>query len=503
MFSQQSSELLSTQEFSTQDTLPESLRPDYVDEPDVWARLGVRYTKKKTLGMKSPLFVKQPASKSFEIGMSFVKVGRAIYNNNMSLTSELKGKVFSAGRSTSNDFCFGNENTSWKALQRLSNVHFKIREETDKGELLVIIKVSALWLWQKAIFDSAFASQDLSTNGTYVNGEKVGSENERLLRQSDVISVLGTDEGLTFTFMPAVIAQNDLPPLVNAHFQVGRILGAGAFGEVHLVRYYKTCQQLAIKVVQRKRDTEDTILNEANLLKRLEHPVIIKMHHIHSFDKVVVIWLEYMAGGSLADRLQDGTKIPEETARYLFYQIFHGVKYLHENNVVHRDLKPDNILLSSCDEFPIVKITDFGLSKLTRYEESLRTFVGTVAFTAPEILQENGDAHYTNKVDTWSLGVILYLCLTGHYPFDDDGAQTEEMFLERFATDCDHVSESGRTLISGMLTFDAHKRPSVNHLLVQLWFDDDIIQLARKRLAESTTEVNTRIDFDHIFSENR
>lgn len=345
--------------------------------------------------------------------------------------------------------------------------------------------------------------QDYSTNGSFVNGERVGLENERLLKMGDVISVLTNDEGLTFTFKPLYLIQNDLPANVNEHFQVGRKLGAGSYGEVFLVRHYITCEKFAMKVVQKKLDENSTTLNEANLLKDLSHPAIIKMYHIETFENDTIIWLEYMAGGSLSDRIYRTNLFTENVMKFLFYQIFHGVKYLHDNNITHRDLKPDNILLSSYDDYPQVKISDLGLSKLTQDNTSLRTFVGTIAYLAPEVLRNNGKESYTKKIDTWSLGVILFVCLTGDFPYDEDCVDNDNIFQECYTGNCLNISECGKNIINKMLTYAVDKRPTVNHLLVDVWFNDNVILLARKTFSfqqnKNKFDAQSAVDFKYIF----
>lgn len=323
------------------------------------------------------------------------------------------------------------------------------------------------------------------------------------MKDGDVISVLNATECWIFQYKAVFVIQNDLPPIVNDHFHVGRRLGIGTYGEVFSVRHYKTYERFAIKVVQNKFDENCTTENEANLLKHLNHPAILKMYHIEKFSKVSIIWLEYMGGGSLSDRIQQVDSINEDVMKFLFYQILHGVKYLHDNNITHRDLKPDNILLSSFDDYPKVKLSDFGLSKLTSNKNVLRTFVGTIAYLAPEVLLGNGEEKYTEKVDTWSLGVILYLCLTGDFPYDEEQVQDIGIFRKCFTETCLDISEGGRELINRMLNFEVDKRPSVDHMLLDIWFNDNIVFLARKTLAiqqnRNTSDAQSEIDFKHIF----
>ncbi len=116
------------------------------------------------------------------------------------------------------------------------------------------------------------------------------------------------------------------------------------------------------------------------------------------------------------DKVVKIQKYDESTAKLLFYQMVLAIKYLHDNNISHRDLKPENILLKSDESNEtLVKISDFGLSKF--FENSMQTMCGTPHYLAPEVINSKGVGSYTNKIDNWSLGVILYIILSGAPPF--------------------------------------------------------------------------------------
>ena len=141
--------------------------------------------------------------------------------------------------------------------------------------------------------------------------------------------------------------------------------------------------------------------------------------------------MELIEGGELFERIVAHGQFDEATTKFLFRQMAIGVKYLHEHSITHRDLKPENILLMSPEtNETLIKITDFGLSKFINETSLLKTFCGTPTYLgrrehcsgkksthwnrfylAPEILVSRGEGSYTNKVDVWSLGVILYICL--------------------------------------------------------------------------------------------
>ena len=142
-------------------------------------------------------------------------------------------------------------------------------------------------------------------------------------------------------------------------------------------------------------------------------------------DENVFIIMEYAAGGDLSGQFSkdnESGNLVEHHVKIQFYQIAHAVAFLHSKNVCHRDLKLENILLLESGPTCRIKVTDFGLSKKWSSTNILETFVGTPNYMAPEVIQGAGEPSrnmlpYSCKSDCWSLGVILYILLSGRHPF--------------------------------------------------------------------------------------
>lgn len=141
------------------------------------------------------------------------------------------------------------------------------------------------------------------------------------------------------------------------------------------------------------------------------------MENVVETDESYFIVLEYLDGGELTDRILSMEPLPESTIKFLFYQIVLAVQYLHSQGITHRDLKPQNVLLVSTAAKTRVKVTDFGLSKILTDETCLRTMCGTPFYLAPEVWRVNANQVYDNKVDVWSLGVILFYMFAKELPF--------------------------------------------------------------------------------------
>ena len=185
----------------------------------------------------------------------------------------------------------------------------------------------------------------------------------------------------------------------------------------------------------RKKNTNPILQDakrEAKLLQTIHHPYIIRLQETFFECTAVHLVMEYASGGDLFERIVERTKLTETVTRRLTRRLFNAMHYLHhKHRMVHRDLKPENILLSSKTNDYLCKISDFGVAKIMPTEDvGLKTFCGTPQYFAPEVfrrrftVQKRG--RYDYQADVWSLGVILYICLFGMFPFGDDDEETDD-----------------------------------------------------------------------------
>jgi WD40 repeat protein len=218
-------------------------------------------------------------------------------------------------------------------------------------------------------------------------------------------------------------------------YEVVRLLGRGGMGAVYLARHHRLGRLVAVKMIlagaQAGPERTERFLREARALARLRHPHILQVHDLAEHDGLPFMALEYVEGGSLADRLRAGPLPPTETAR-LIEVLAEAVHHAHREGVVHRDLKPANVLLTA-DGTP--KVADFGLARLREADDRLThsgAVVGTPAYMAPE--QARGDeAAVGPATDVWALGAVLYECLTGRPAFQ--GASAYETLRQAVETD--------------------------------------------------------------------
>ena len=234
-----------------------------------------------------------------------------------------------------------------------------------------------------------------------------------------------------------------------------------------------------MKIIAKKEKDENedlNIMNEINILTQLSHPNIVKIYEF--FDSTVYFYIvtEFCKNVELFSYIKN--LYSENQLAVLFYQIFSGLWYLHENKILHRDLKLENILISekekdikTNEEYIWIKIIDFGQSKIFARNKRERALVGSSYYIAPEVLKHN----YNEKCDLWSVGVILYMTIVGRPPFD---GKTEEEILKKIKIgeyDNDNeklldYSEEVRDLLSKLLKMDVSKRLTAKEAIQHPWF---------------------------------
>ncbi len=197
-----------------------------------------------------------------------------------------------------------------------------------------------------------------------------------------------------------------------------RLIGVGSFGKVRLFqdRNFRTLKY-AIKTIKKNFlnvHKLQCIIDEINILRSVDHPNIVKYFETYEEDQYIHIVMEYIPGQNLLDLLTS-KKYRKNFTDYeicnLVTSILKAISFLHSRNIIHRDLKPENILICDPEDLTSVKIIDFGLSVFGRKDE--RYCVGSPYYMAPEMIEGN----YSKSSDMWSLGVIIYLVLTGKQPF--------------------------------------------------------------------------------------
>lgn len=378
---------------------------------------------------------------------------------------------YTIGRGHSCNITLSLKNCDRVFLSNVSREHFSIKRVCDPlaGNQIIV--------------------EDLSSNGTWVDGRRVGKGERRVLSNGDEISLSHRVKGSLFTFINPQCKQIGYPSVVTKNYLLVKLIGKGAFGEVHLGFLKQSSKKYAIKSVlhQIKNrgqgiDPGLQLINEAKVLCAVQHPCIVKVEDVIYGPESLHLILELMEGGDLYTRIRKEQRIPESTGKYYFLQIALAVEYLHKLGIVHRDLKPENILLSNNKEDAIVKITDFGFSKLVDDNTVLKTYCGTPIYLAPEVIEaRTQNTNYTNACDIWSMAVILFVLLAGYHPFNHPSTRSalEKSILEGkvyYRSDrWKSVTVEGLNLVKGMLQVDPNKRPTIARVLDDTWLNDTVV----------------------------
>ncbi|KAJ5085582.1 hypothetical protein N7532_010353 [Penicillium argentinense] len=244
------------------------------------------------------------------------------------------------------------------------------------------------------------------------------------------------------------------------NYTLGRLIGKGSFGKVYLASHKLTNGS---KVVLKSSSKEDTNLSrEIHHHRQFLHPHIARLYEVVVTENLVWLVLEYCPGDELYNYLLDHGPLPVEKVKRIFTQLVGAVAYVHSKSCVHRDLKLENILL---DKHENVKLCDFGFTREYEGKASyLQTFCGTICYSAPEMLK--GEKYAGEKVDVWSLGIILYALLAGELPYDDDDDQiTKKRILSEEPNYNDKFPDEAKALINLLLSKRPLIRPSLEDIL--------------------------------------
>ena len=265
------------------------------------------------------------------------------------------------------------------------------------------------------------------------------------------------------------------------YYELKEVIGKGKFGVVNLGIHKKTQQQVAVKIINKDsiKTTEDKELVriEIGILKLCHHPNVVRLlDHLENEDYIFIV-TEYIEGGTLGQYFKKRNfNFSERQASSIMSQIANGVKYLHKYGIVHRDLKPDNIMITQQNDFGIIKIMDFGLSKIVSTQEKMVDGYGTLSYVAPEVLLRTP---YNKEVDIWSMGVILYYMLCGHLPFKGN---KEVVIAEKIVNDdlefdedeWEVRSKKVRELITSCLKKEPEERITIDDFLNHPWFKKNL-----------------------------
>ncbi|XP_034567567.1 serine/threonine kinase 17a like [Notolabrus celidotus] len=268
-------------------------------------------------------------------------------------------------------------------------------------------------------------------------------------------------------------------PFTANYDLVGKELGRGKFAVVKKCIEKATGQQYAAKFLRKRRKGQDCrmdILNEIAVLESAKtNPYVVALHEVYETNTEIILVLECAAGGEIFDQCvaDNDDAFTETDVIRLAKQILNGVAFLHRNNVVHLDLKPQNILLTSASPLGDIRIVDFGLSRRMDNITEVREILGTPEYVAPEILSYEP---ISTATDMWSIGVLTYVMLTGESPFQDDDKQKTFLNISQVNVDYSQdtfegISPQAVDFIKSLLIKNPRKRATAEESLNHPWLN--------------------------------
>ena len=274
----------------------------------------------------------------------------------------------------------------------------------------------------------------------------------------------------SMTLLPlSYVDTEDMKQIGN--YTLGTELGSGAFGKVVLGKHIITGETVAIKILDKiilNKTPEDyeLVKKEMSILKLVKHKYIIQLYEILQTPNYIFIIMEYCEGKDFMDYILSKNYLPESEALKYFQQLINALFYLHSQNIAHRDIKIDNILL---DQNKNLKLIDFGLS--TKYQENklLDQPCGTIVYSAPEVLE--GKLYHGMLADVWSCGIVLYGMLCGYLPFseDDDGINKKNIIKGNFEMP-NNISIGAKNLLKHLLDINPMTRYTLQEIKDHPWF---------------------------------
>jgi calcium-dependent protein kinase len=283
-----------------------------------------------------------------------------------------------------------------------------------------------------------------------------------------------------------------------------RNLGSGAFAEVFLCLHKPTKTERAVKHIRKQALTKSQkdskyLLKEFQILRELDHPHILKCFEMFESDLFYYVSTEYCPGGDLFSEIVKLSKFTEKQAASIMYQLLSVLVYCHEKRVTHRDLKPENILLLESGSDLCIKVADFGNSIIFDPDSRLSGCFGSAYYLAPEVFTDS----YNEKCDIWSVGIILYILLTGRPPYPGRSneailACVKDSPLKIKPINTQGLSAQAVDLLKALLRVNMNLRPSAKQLLKHPWIlnhregKSENIELALHNLKEFNSKSKLR-----------
>ncbi|CAF3834210.1 unnamed protein product [Adineta steineri] len=273
-------------------------------------------------------------------------------------------------------------------------------------------------------------------------------------------------------------------------YRILKDIGLGNFSRVKLGQHLLAKEKVAIKILDKTKldnSTQRLLLREITSTEKLHHPNIIRLYEVIETIKEIYIVVEYASGGDLYSRITEHGKMAEDEAKIIFAQITAAVDHMHSKNIVHRDIKSENVFFA---KEHLIKLGDLGFSTYTEKNQTLTTFCGSPPYAAPELYR---DENYIGiYVDIWALGITLYFMITGLMPFRGENlVKLKKSIIDGNFSIPPYVSDQCQDLICGLLSYEKLERWSIDKIRSCPW-------LSRENFPEEFQPFALNLSYDWI-----
>ncbi|CAD8153295.1 unnamed protein product [Paramecium pentaurelia] len=294
------------------------------------------------------------------------------------------------------------------------------------------------------------------------------------------------------------------------YYQIMQLMGRGSFAKVFKIKQIENQKIYAVKIFNKMKmkeneeENQKSLWKEVHIMRQMNHKHIIKLREVYEDNYKVYVVIDLLNGGDLISHIEKQIKVYDESlVRKLVYNLLDALVYIHERKIIHRDIKPENLILKEENDISNIVLADFGLADYYQKDaQYLFKRCGSLGYVAPEILQ---DKHYDFKVDIYSLGIVMFLLLTGEQAFK--GSSTQEVLqnntygkIDDYKLESCHVSQDAKNLCRQMLNINSNQRLTAEAAIKHPWFKVDNNNISLHAISINRIPQNLKGQKEFLFS---